>query len=120
MFICATTRIAIRQRLINANGHAENQVIVGNLAPTELLIDQMGQWLTAIKADTSRRPLAEKVVANKPADVVDACWTTDRREDRGAADPGRPRPVQPALPGRGAAGVRGRRADRSSTSSSAA
>jgi hypothetical protein len=68
---------AIRQRLINANGHAENQVIVGNLAPTELLIDQMGQWLTALKADTSRRRLAEKVVANKPADVVDACWTTE-------------------------------------------
>ena len=51
-------------------------MIVGNLAPSELLIDQMGQWLTAIKADTSRRSLAEKVVANKPADVVDACWTT--------------------------------------------
>ncbi len=67
---------SIRQRLINANGHAENQVIVGNLAPTELLIDQMGQWLTAIKADASRRRLVEKVVANKPANVVDACWTT--------------------------------------------
>ena len=46
---------SIRQRLVNANGHADNQVIVGNLAPSELLIDQMGQWLTAIKADTSRR-----------------------------------------------------------------
>jgi hypothetical protein len=67
---------SIRQRLINANGHADNQVIVGNLAPSELLIDQMGQWLTAINADVSRRSLAEKVVANKPADVVDACWTT--------------------------------------------
>src|SRR5919197_2469340 len=67
---------SIRQRLVNANGHADNQVIVGNLAPSELLIDQMGQWLTAIKADTSRRSLAEKVVANRPADVVDACWTT--------------------------------------------
>lgn len=66
---------SIRQRLVNANGHADNQVIVGNLAPSELLIDQMGQWLTAIKADTSRRSLAEKVVANKPADAVDACWT---------------------------------------------
>ena len=67
---------AIRARLINANGHADNQVIVGNLAPSELLIDQMGQWLTAVKADGSNRPLAVKVVANKPADAVDACWTT--------------------------------------------
>jgi hypothetical protein len=68
---------AIRQRLINANGHADNQVIVGNLAPSELLLDQMGNWLTAVVADTSSRSRAEKVVADKPADVVDACWTTD-------------------------------------------
>lgn len=67
---------AIRQRLINANGHADNQVIVGNLAPSELLLDQMGAWLTAVVADSSNRTLAEKVVANKPADAVDACWTT--------------------------------------------
>ena len=38
--------LSIRQRLVNANGHHHNQVIVGNLAPSELLIDQMGQWLT--------------------------------------------------------------------------
>jgi len=67
---------AIRQRLINANGHAKNQVIVGNLAPSELLLDQMGQWLTAVVADASDRSRAEKVVANKPSDVVDACWTS--------------------------------------------
>jgi hypothetical protein len=67
---------AIRSRLMNANGHHDNQVIVGNLAPGELLIEQMGRWLAAVVADTSDRSRAEKVVANKPADVVDACWTT--------------------------------------------
>ncbi len=67
---------SIRQRLINANGHANNHVIVGNLAPAELLLDHMGQWLSAVVADTSDRSRADKVVANKPADVVDACWTT--------------------------------------------
>lgn len=67
---------AIRARLTNANGHADNQVIVGNLAPSELLLDQMGQWLTAVVADASDRSRADKVVANKPADAVDACWTT--------------------------------------------
>jgi hypothetical protein len=66
---------AIRSRLTNANGHHDNQVIVGNLAPSEPLLDQMGQWLTAVVADTSDRSRAEKVVANKPGDVVDACWT---------------------------------------------
>ena len=67
---------AIRQRLVNANGHSDNQVVVGDLAPTELLLDQMGAWLTAVAADTSSRSLAQKVVANKPADAVDACWTS--------------------------------------------
>ena len=67
---------AIRQRLLNANGRADNQVIVGNLAPGDLLINQMGQWLAAVVADPSNRSRAEKVVRNKPADVVDACWTT--------------------------------------------
>ena len=67
---------AIRQRLLNANGRADNQVIVGNLAPGDLLINQMGQWLAAVVADPSNLSRAEKVVSNKPADVVDACWTT--------------------------------------------
>jgi Tannase-like family of unknown function (DUF6351) len=67
---------SIRARLIKANGHADNQVIVGNQAPSDLLIEQMGRWLAAVVSDTSDRPLAEKVVRNKPADVVDACWTS--------------------------------------------
>ena len=67
---------SIRERLTKANGHADNQVIVGNLAPIDLLIEQMGRWLAAVATDTSERSLVRKVVSNKPADVVDACWTT--------------------------------------------
>ncbi len=66
---------SIRERLIKANGHANNQVIVGNEAPIDLLIEQMDRWLTAIISDNSSRPMALKVVKNKPADVVDACWS---------------------------------------------
>ena len=66
---------SIRERLINANGHADNQVIVGNQAPTDLLIEQMGRWLTAIVSDKSSMPMPLKVVKNKPIDVVDACWS---------------------------------------------
>lgn len=66
---------SIRARLIKANGHADNQVIVGNQAPGDVLIEQMGRWLAAVVADRSDRPLAEKVVRNKPSDVVDACWS---------------------------------------------
>jgi hypothetical protein len=66
---------AIRARLIKANGNADNQVIVGHLYPVNQLIEQMDQWLTAIVADTAAITAAAKVVKNKPADVVDACWT---------------------------------------------
>ena len=71
---------AVRQRLINANGDADNMVIwSGVFGPRAGLITQafvrMAAWLDAITADTSNRPLAEKVVANKPANVVDGCWT---------------------------------------------
>jgi hypothetical protein len=62
--------------LINANGNADNQAIYGNLAPMDLMIKQMGEWLAAVAADNSDRSLREKVIANRPADVVDACWTT--------------------------------------------
>ncbi|MFO1196911.1 MAG: DUF6351 family protein, partial [Burkholderiaceae bacterium] len=34
-------------------------------------------WLTAIVADKSDLSKAAKVVKNKPADAVDACWTAD-------------------------------------------
>jgi hypothetical protein len=67
---------AIRARLIKANGNADNQVIVGTLYPVDQLIAQMDRWLTAIAADTSAITAAAKVVKNKPADVVDACWTS--------------------------------------------
>ena len=65
MCTSATTRIRFAQRLINANGHADNQVIVGNLAPSDLLIEQMGRWLAAVASDTSQGRLAEKVVSKQ-------------------------------------------------------
>ncbi len=67
---------AIRQRLINANGNADNQAVYGNLAPMNMMIEQMDRWLTAVKADGSDRSLRAKVIANRPSDVVDACWKT--------------------------------------------
>jgi hypothetical protein len=68
---------AIRERLMNANGRTDNQVIVGQLANSNSLIEQMNRWLDAIVADPSQRPAIEKVVRSKPADVVDACFTSD-------------------------------------------
>jgi hypothetical protein len=68
---------SIRERLARANGNSDNQVIVGALAPTATLIEQMDRWLTAIVNDKSSISRAAKVVKNKPADVVDACWKSD-------------------------------------------
>ncbi len=81
-----------RERLIRANGHADNHVMLvvdgycpegeqGGCALFSLLnpvlegtIDQMNQWLSNIKHDLTDDPLAIKVVRNKPVDLVDACW----------------------------------------------
>ena len=75
-------QFSTRQRLLQANGHADNQVMqVGGLfGYTEeepdlgALFRQMDGWLMAIQADASGRSAAEKVVTNKPLTLTDACW----------------------------------------------
>ncbi|MCW2783253.1 MAG: hypothetical protein JWR35_3702 [Marmoricola sp.] len=67
----------VRARLLKANGRFDNQVIwVGprtgfSLAP--LSIDLMNDWLDKMAADPAPLTIA-KVVANKPAAAVDACF----------------------------------------------
>ena len=71
-----------RARLIAANGHADNHVMIvqgrWGFTPEEpdlrTLFHQMDAWLTNLAHDTSHSPLAEKVVRAKPADLVDSCW----------------------------------------------
>lgn len=70
----------MRARLDAANGHHDNQVIwtgaiplVGDTTFAEDALTVMDEWLAAIEADDSDRPLEEKVVANKPAAAVDRC-----------------------------------------------
>jgi hypothetical protein len=65
---------SIRQRLIDQNGHAGNQIITAPFNAKDDYFEQMNRWLDAVWADTSNKSLSKKVVANKPADVVDACW----------------------------------------------
>jgi hypothetical protein len=69
-----------REGLIAAHGHADNHVawmmpgalLVG--PPPDVAFVLMDRWLSAIEADPSDRPLAEKVVANKPADALDGVY----------------------------------------------
>ena len=83
----------MRARLDRAQGHHDNHVIwwgplwqegdvtfqsslMNPIGPNLLAanaFDAMDRWVAAIKADTSDLTLAEKVIANKPADVHDRC-----------------------------------------------
>ncbi|MCW3038433.1 MAG: hypothetical protein JWM31_338 [Solirubrobacterales bacterium] len=76
-----------RARLKAANGSAANQIIwttatddfvtVGRHLPTSpggAAFDLMDRWLQQVHADTSARTLPQKVMVDKPADAVDACF----------------------------------------------
>ena len=75
-------QFSTRQRLIAANGHADNHVMVvgGDWGFTESepdlgeLFRQMDQWLTAIKSDSGETDAVARVLRNRPAALVDACW----------------------------------------------
>jgi hypothetical protein len=39
-------------------------------------VKQLDKWILAIQADTSSKAKAQKVIDNKPKDLVDTCWPT--------------------------------------------
>ena len=71
----------MRARLDRTNGTHANQVMFrasgsANVQPMrDAALEEMGQWLDSIQTDGSSRSQAQKVIADKPADAVDACWT---------------------------------------------
>lgn len=75
-------QFATRQRLINANGHARNQVMqvggswgfTGESPDLGELFKNMDSWILGLKQDVSALTASEKVVNNKPASLTDACW----------------------------------------------
>jgi len=70
----------MRERLIRDNGHADNYVLLRHgrdLSLTDSVVAAMDEWLTAIALDTLPGTRGEKVVRNRPADLVDACWNAD-------------------------------------------
>ncbi len=72
-----------RERLKQANGHADNQVMLhedytyGGFNTESPLhqeaIQQMDQWLLNVAKDTSNAPRAQKVVKAKPANLREGC-----------------------------------------------
>jgi hypothetical protein len=63
-----------RARLIAANGDAGNHVFWTQKPAAVSTLIGMDAWLAAVEADGSPDPLHIKVVRNKPADIVTACW----------------------------------------------
>ncbi len=65
---------SMRERLRRANGHIGNHVMWTKGGSSAEAFDQMGKWLRAVKADDSHHTLAQKIAADRPADLKDACW----------------------------------------------
>jgi hypothetical protein len=82
-----------RARLLKANGTAANHVMMTVASLGRVQFDTrtygspltrvsgeglalLDKWLTDIAKDTSDRPQAQKVAANRPAELVDACYPT--------------------------------------------
>ena len=71
-----------RLRLDAVHGNHDNQLIWEGAAPligdamfALNALDAMDRWVESIEADNGNRPLPVKVVANKPADLGDACYS---------------------------------------------
>jgi hypothetical protein len=86
---------AVRERMIQANGHADNHVMwrggatfaeLGSPTPESAALNTVVDaesweafvtWVQAVKSDRSKAPDRVKVVRNRPADLVDGCWTKE-------------------------------------------
>ncbi len=85
--------LIIRARLIRANGSADNQVILTTAIQSSVDLKAVGlslasRWLDALATDP--QPLSlRKVIADKPADAVDTCWTAsgDKIVEPASLDP---------------------------------
>jgi len=73
----------MRERLDKANGTHANQVIwafTPGLTPGVALARKafvtMDAWLAGVEADSSARPRAEKIIANRPSGLSDLCYPT--------------------------------------------
>jgi hypothetical protein len=78
---------SMRERLKKANGDADNQVMLvedsrfglySSESPLlQFAIKEMDQWVANIKADGDAIPMHQKVVRDKPAELLEGCNTRD-------------------------------------------
>ncbi len=80
----------MRARLDRFGGDHDNQVMFRAKGGTSVnrmqdaAIDTMGTWLDSVAADNSGLSRAQKVVVERPANAVDACWVAGNRIDEPA------------------------------------
>jgi hypothetical protein len=71
---------SVRQRLIQANGNADNHIMWRGNDATSVPLNQafatITQWVAAIKADLGPGSAQDKILRNKPAAAVDGCYDT--------------------------------------------
>lgn len=77
-------RFAVRERLVQANGDADNFVMWRGPAQSSEAIQEQGfeammKWIEAVHADRFGASAKDTLRRNKPPTLVDGCWTADRR-----------------------------------------
>lgn len=78
---------SLQERMERANGNADNMVMLTeggryglfSLTSPQLrrALDEITRWIANVQSDRTRRPLRDKVIAGKPAALVDACFRED-------------------------------------------
>jgi hypothetical protein len=67
---------ATRERMVQANGDADNHVMWRGNVPYPSAWNMFIAWVEAVSSDSSRGSAHDKVVRNKPANAVDGCWAS--------------------------------------------
>src|SRR3546814_7868747 len=88
LFHDAYRAFAVRARLDREHGSHDNQLIwegafpiAGDTACSQNSLIAMDRWLSAVEQDQSALPLAQKIVADKPADLSDACRSEEHTSE---------------------------------------
>ena len=70
----------MRDRIQKQQGHVRNHILwygpaplIGDLGWANEAMLAMDRWLAAVEKDKSDKPLAQKIVDDKPADITDRC-----------------------------------------------
>jgi hypothetical protein len=100
--------LTMRERIKDATkSQARNMVILtyetfaGYSAALLHAALDVDRWLGNIARDKSSQSAAAKVVVNKPADLIDACWTADDKKIEEAASYRGPGPCNQLFPAHG-------------------